>query len=551
MRVRGLGWLLGALLALGVAGPARADSDGGIGAQARPDLGFADARPQRTFHVSPRGNDAHPGTAEQPWRTLGHAVQALEPGDALLVHGGTYTERVDIGSAAKDGRPDAPIQVLAAPGEKPVLRGGDARGSFMLRLARSHWVVDGLTVRTAGSHAHGIRFEGARHVVVRNSEVSGGTGPAAVAFFGGASDIGFLRNKVHDYQWGARDSHGLLVLPGSARILIQGNESWGHDGDSFQCQGPDTTPEVGSTLPLDITVEDNRFHEDRENAVDLKTCERVTIRGNKFFGYRPAATAPQGAAMVVHYSARRILIEGNRVWDSGRGLSLGGNLVWKEQPVTDVIVRRNLVFDSTTANKGSGDGLRVGTSRRVRLYHNTLAFLPGAGLKLGDGDSGPAESLEVLNNIIYASPVALDVRRAGVKGLVSERNLTFNPGGEVAWRVDGQRTSLEGWRRQSSQDRASLVADPRFPADPRNQDFVPGAGSPARDRALTLGAASMPLKGGVCGVGPDLGFLEACFDVPLPVPVVAAAVARELRLAPPAPEGAREGRRAPAASPRP
>lgn len=548
MGVRGLGVMLGALWVLGVAGPARAELDGGIGAQARPDLGFADARPQRTFHVSPKGDDAHPGTAEQPWRTLGRAVKALGPGDALLVHGGTYRERVDIGATAKHGRPDAPIQVLAAPGEKPVLRGGDARGSFMLRLARDYWVVDGLTVQTAGSQAHGIRFQGARHVVVRNAEVSGGTGPAAVVFYGGASDIGFLRNKVHDYQWGARDSHGLLVLPGSARILIQGNESWGHDGDSFQCQGPDTTPEVGATLPFDITVEDNRFHEDRENAVDLKTCERVTIRGNKFYGYRPAPTAPQGAAMVVHYSARRILIEGNRVWNSGRGLSLGGNLVWKSQPVTDVIVRRNLVFDGTTANKGSGDGLRVGTSRRVRLYHNTLAFLPGAGLKLGDGDSGPAEALEVLNNIIYASPVALDVRRAGVKGLVSERNLAFNPGGDIVWRVDGQRTPLEGWRRQTSQDRASLVADPRFPADPRNQDFVLGPGSPARDRALTLGAASRPLKGSVCGVGPDLGFLESCLDVP---DVVVEAVARELDFAPGTPERPREGRRAPAPGPRP
>jgi hypothetical protein len=95
---RGLGGLLGALLVLGVAGLARAELDGGIGAQARPDLGFADARPQRTFHVSPQGDDAQTGTAERPWRTLGHAVTALGPGDALLVHGGTYRERVDIGA---------------------------------------------------------------------------------------------------------------------------------------------------------------------------------------------------------------------------------------------------------------------------------------------------------------------------------------------------------------------------------------------------------------------------------------------------------------------
>ncbi|WP_246357553.1 right-handed parallel beta-helix repeat-containing protein [Pyxidicoccus fallax] len=498
-----------ALLLLLLASPALAagrniapDTDEGIGAQARPDLSFAETKPRRVFHVSTKGSDENPGTKTKPWRTLRHAVSRLRPGDAVQVHSGTYRERVDIGDSACDGLPDAPIQLLAAPGAKPILQGG-GEGGPMLRIARSFWVVAGLDIRAAGSQVHGIRFQGARHVVVRDSRVSGGGGPAAVTFYGGASDIGFLRNQVHDYRWGAaKDSHGLLVQPDTARILIQGNEAWGNGGDSFQCQGPDTTP--GKHLPVDITVEGNRFHEDRENAIDIKTCERVTIRNNKFYGYRPATTAPQGAAMVVHYSARRILIEGNRVWDSGRGLSLGGNLIWKE-PVTDVIVRRNLVFDGTTEKGGSGDGLRVGTSRRVRLYHNTLASLPVAGLKLGDGDHGPVEDLRVMGNIVHDTPRAFDVRWSGLKRLVSDRNLVFRPGG-IVFRVEGKDLSLAGWREHSGQDALSRVADPRFVDDPRNQDYVTRSGSPARN----AGDPRLPGNAEFCGAGPDLGMLESC-----------------------------------------
>ncbi|MDY7231229.1 right-handed parallel beta-helix repeat-containing protein [Hyalangium rubrum] len=492
-----------------LASPVALAADGGIGAQNRPDLSFADIAPTRIFHVAVTGQDGNSGTAASPWRTINYAVKRLRPGEAAYVHAGTYYERVDIGSSAADGTASAPIHLMGAPGEaKPVIRGGDSKSGSMLRIQqRRYWVVTGFNIQAAGSQVHGVRFEGARYSVVRDSEVSGGTGPVGVVFYAGAADLGFLRNKVHHYTWGSNDSHGMLVLPDTARILIQGNESWANGGDSFQCQGPDTTS--GTNLPTDITVENNRFHEDRENAVDLKTCDRVTLRGNKFYGYRPASSAPQGAAVVIHCSARRILVEGNRMWNNGRGLTLGGVMILPE-PVTDVIIRRNLVFDSTTASGGSGDGLRVGTSRRVRIHHNTLAFLPVGGITVGDGDKGPAEAAEVYNNIVYATPRAMDIRLTGTTSFKSDRNLAYQPGATVAFRVDGRLTTLDGWRSASGQDRSSSVADPLFVSEPRLNDFYTQATSPARDKALPLTIPSLPLSGTVCGTSADLGILESC-----------------------------------------
>jgi hypothetical protein len=501
-------WLLPLGLLLALSGAVAQASDGGIGAQARPNLAFADIAPTRVFHVAVTGRDGNPGTAELPWRTINYAVSRLRPGEAAYVHAGTYYERVHIGSGASDGTATAPIHLMGAPGEaRPVLRGGDGKTGAMLRLQRRYWVVSGFNIQVAGSQTHGVRFEGARYAVVRNSEVAGGTGPSGVVFYAGAADIGFLRNKVHHYTWGTRDSHGMLVLPDTARILIQGNESWANGGDSFQCQGTDTAS--GTALPVDITLEGNRFHEDRENAVDIKTCDRVTLRGNKFYGYRPSSTSPQGDAVVIHCSARRILVEGNRMWNNGRGVAVGGVMVWRE-PVTDIIIRRNLVFDGTTDGGGKGMGLHVGTSRRVRIHHNTLASLPVAGIRLGDGSNGPAESTEIYNNIISSTPRALDVSFSGTVGFRSDRNLAHQPGTEAVFRVDGRTTTLAGWRSATGQDKSSLVADPRFVSEPRSNDFYTQPGSPARDVALPLSIPATLLSGSTCGAGPDLGFLESC-----------------------------------------
>ncbi|HZE20833.1 MAG TPA: hypothetical protein VE082_02175, partial [Desulfobaccales bacterium] len=39
----------------------------------------------RTFYVAVSGHDTGPGTAKQPWRTLGRAAAAVAPGDVVRV----------------------------------------------------------------------------------------------------------------------------------------------------------------------------------------------------------------------------------------------------------------------------------------------------------------------------------------------------------------------------------------------------------------------------------------------------------------------------------
>ncbi len=90
-------------------------------------IGFAclPAANARTWEVSqcdPRADDSGAGTADQPLRTISRAAELAGPGDTVLVHAGTYRERV---APARGGLEGSPIVYRAVPGEQVVIKGSD------------------------------------------------------------------------------------------------------------------------------------------------------------------------------------------------------------------------------------------------------------------------------------------------------------------------------------------------------------------------------------------------------------------------------------------
>lgn len=81
---------------------------------------------RRIYHVDqqhPAAADGNEGTAEAPWRTLSAAAERLQPGEKVLIHGGTYRECV---CPARGGTgPEAMIAYEAVPGERVVVRGSE------------------------------------------------------------------------------------------------------------------------------------------------------------------------------------------------------------------------------------------------------------------------------------------------------------------------------------------------------------------------------------------------------------------------------------------
>lgn len=72
-----------------------------------------------TYYVATSGNNSNPGTSSQPWRTVAYAASKMVAGDTTYVKGGTYQEGVI--RFGRSGTSSAPIKLLNAPGEFPVI----------------------------------------------------------------------------------------------------------------------------------------------------------------------------------------------------------------------------------------------------------------------------------------------------------------------------------------------------------------------------------------------------------------------------------------------
>lgn len=83
------------------------------------------ARPLNTgpaYFIDPsKGDDRSRGTQQAPWKSIGHALKQLKPGDTLYLRGGTYYGVVTISVC---GTADKPITIRSFPGELAILDGG-------------------------------------------------------------------------------------------------------------------------------------------------------------------------------------------------------------------------------------------------------------------------------------------------------------------------------------------------------------------------------------------------------------------------------------------
>ncbi|MEO7573297.1 MAG: DUF5123 domain-containing protein [Acidimicrobiales bacterium] len=216
--------------------------------------------PSRTEElvVSPSGDDDDPGTSEAPFATLQHALEQLRPGDSLIVEDGTYREQIRLpGDVLRPGTHDAPIEVSASPGARPVIEGR------LSLTGADHWTIRGVNVTWSSDNSdddHMVQFLGGTGWRFTEAEVWGAESFSAINVDEGATDFRLDHLYVHDTvpTNDENQDHLIYVASGNEGGVIERNVLAGSPNGRGVKVGPGSSDEPGSNR---IVIRYNTFYD--------------------------------------------------------------------------------------------------------------------------------------------------------------------------------------------------------------------------------------------------------------------------------------------------
>ncbi len=128
--------------------------------------------PAAEFHLSPTGNDAWPGSATAPWRTLTRAQASVQPGDVVtLLPGDHFT--ASGWTLGASGTAGAWITYRsAAPRQARITVTGNGYDDA-LRVTGAYIAIEGLSITAVGGLGHGIHVYYGHHVRIRDCLIEG------------------------------------------------------------------------------------------------------------------------------------------------------------------------------------------------------------------------------------------------------------------------------------------------------------------------------------------------------------------------------------------
>ncbi|RKG82748.1 hypothetical protein D7W79_01735 [Corallococcus exercitus] len=465
-------------------------------------------------------------TESLPWRTINKAVGAAPAGSVIYVQnsGVPYREHVQLSRA---GSATARFMLVGVPygthTDLPEWRDEIGVNQPQVKFTSSYWIVKGFLFNKVDStHNSCVRMSGSDNALIE-VHCHGAHGvPAEHAISIAGSNQLVRKSKSYDnLATGCTsncDLHGFRVGPGSKRIVLQQNEAWNNSGDGVQCMGSESDATLGDAE--DVWIEDHRLHDNKEQAVDIKSCNRVTVAGtdgvdgSKFYAQAP------GGAMVIHFKARNILIEKTRFWNNSHGVNIGS--YGTDHDTQNIVLRRNLFFDFTidpaqpgTQSAPKGYGILMSKVTNVDIYHNTFDNMPGGGIYVGfaawTGSLVNASSnVHIWNNIFNdVSLWAIKWRSAYGPGFSSKYNLYHRDAGAAVFDINHASKSFAAWKAESGQDTVgSSEQSPQFVTNPQANDYYTLSTSPARNAALDDTGQPRPCAG--TQAPPDIGFKETC-----------------------------------------
>ena len=316
------------------------------------------------------------------------ALASASAGDVIELSAGNYGAVVLSGfyfSSAVTLRSQDP----AHPATFDTLRITNSSGLTFDRIAVQHALAPGEPDWNSA-----LRIDTSDHIAITNSEVSG------------SADGNYLN-----------DSQGLLVLD-SSHIVLSGNAF--HD------------LKVGTSVgrSSDVVVSNNTYTDIRTDGVDVANVRNVTVEGNTFTNFHPAAALGDHPDMI-------------QVWNDGSfgdmsGVTIRNNILNKGtgDDVQAIFIQgavanangvvppeaHNFTIEGNQINGGSSQGIWLSHLTTASITANILTTAPG-------GASPPTIRTDHTTNVTVQGNTAPQINDVGSTGLSYGSNtLTANGG---------------------------------------------------------------------------------------------------------------------------
>ena len=310
------------------------------------------------YYVSPDGDDANPGTFEQPWRHIAFATcggeygcpetvsnpNLLESGDTLFLRAGTYDESGI--RMANSGTETQPIRIKNYPGEEAIVDGGftapdglQHRPVFEIDNAH-HIVFEGLTIRRGLRSNIRMGYDGtATHVTVRSCDLSEfvvGDNSANIYINSGTDAIVILDNVISDKNGTGLNSAGIIIF-NAGTLLIANNEIYNTNHGIYYKHSQDNG--------LATVIENNLIYDQSSDGMLISNAETI-IRNNVILNTdRAGIWIFEESASCGFLASHDVSILHNTVIDTNSGIRLSRS---RECLGTyNTIVRDNLVANFT------------------------------------------------------------------------------------------------------------------------------------------------------------------------------------------------------------
>ena len=401
----------------------------------------------KDYHVSPKGNDKWPGTAEKPWKTLGYAFSRIqsEPDDVrLVVMDGEY--QLDK-TLSLDGIKGHRLTVEAAPGASPVIRGDRKlsgfkvyKGKIMVTSLKAAGIKDfGNACQRSG--LVDLYWKGKRQRLARypddgfiySGKALGETRADGVSFKEGVFE--YKDDRVSSwasekdpyifgyFRWDWSDQYQRAASIDSGKKTVTLLEPWHHYGykDGFRYYGLNLLCELDSP---------GEYYIDREKG--------------KLYWYPPEGYSEGDEVTISLFGDGFMLALLDCDGVTVKGLSFVGG----RENAIDVSGSGNIVLDGVEVSRFGGDALHVESSKDVKVERCRFSTLGHSGIRMYGGDRKTLElsGYSVTNTVIRDFSLFKHTYEPAVyfKGCgLTVAHCDFSGSTSSAMRIDGSEALVE------------------------------------------------------------------------------------------------------------